>query len=159
MYKTEILTQYFNSMRELANRCDSNIDEESVIQYVINGIDGHRSDNIILRGHLSKSCPNRLCGPRCLSCNLYGHKSFECRRTDLNNNSTPPSGVNAVHELRSPINMCKVVIISGRKLYGLVDIANDQKARGNPSDDSVNINRELCDNDGKMCVSSNDNSV
>ncbi|GFV65704.1 hypothetical protein TNCV_3970121 [Trichonephila clavipes] len=58
-----------------------------------------------VQGHLSKSCPNHSRGPRCLSCNLYGHKSFECRRANLNNTSTPPSGVNAVHELSSPINM------------------------------------------------------
>ncbi|GFY14328.1 uncharacterized protein K02A2.6-like [Trichonephila clavipes] len=68
-----------------------------------------------------KSCPNHSRGPRCLSCNLYGHKSFECRRANLNNTSTPPSGVNAVHELPSPINMCKDVTIFGRKLNGLVD--------------------------------------
>ncbi|GFT30482.1 hypothetical protein NPIL_10221 [Nephila pilipes] len=134
-------------MRELANRCDSNFEEASIIQNVIYGIDGPRSDKIIpydatsfsefkqkLRnyetviknmginspnspdfrhsydsrkrdtkqqnfqrkpttfnvsdaaknyqrcfncndiGHLSKSCPNRSRGPRCLSCNLYGHK-------------------------------------------------------------------------------------
>ncbi|GFV77912.1 hypothetical protein TNCV_661 [Trichonephila clavipes] len=194
MYKTETLMQYFNSMRELANRCDSKIDEASIIQYVINGIDGPRSDKIILYGatsfsefkqklrtyetviknmgihnsnspnfrhsyesrgrdfkqqsfqrkptrfnasdaaknpqrcfncndigHLSKSCPNHSRGPRCLSCNLYGHKSFECRRANLNSTSTPPSGVNAVHELPSPINMCKDVTIFGRKLNGLVD--------------------------------------
>ncbi|GFT36567.1 transposon Tf2-9 polyprotein [Trichonephila clavipes] len=48
MYKTETLMQYFNSMRELANRCDSKIDEASIIQCVINGIDGYRSDKIIL---------------------------------------------------------------------------------------------------------------
>ncbi|GFX33668.1 uncharacterized protein LOC105457711 [Trichonephila clavipes] len=42
-YKTETLMQYFNSMRELANRCDSKIDEASIIQYVINRIDGPRS--------------------------------------------------------------------------------------------------------------------
>ncbi|GFT80603.1 transposon Tf2-6 polyprotein [Trichonephila clavipes] len=178
-------------MRELANRCDSKIDEASIIQYVINGIDGPRSDKIILYGatsfsefkqklrtyetviknmgihnsnspnfrhsyesrgrdfkqqsfqrkptkfnasdaarnpqccfscndigHLSKSCPNHSRGPRCLSCNLYGHKSFECRRANLNNTSTPPSGVNAVHELPSPINMCKDVTIFGHKLNG-----------------------------------------
>ncbi|GFS66148.1 uncharacterized protein K02A2.6-like [Trichonephila inaurata madagascariensis] len=39
MYKTETLMQYFNSMRKLANRCDSNIDEASIIQYGINRID------------------------------------------------------------------------------------------------------------------------
>ncbi|GFT05327.1 retrovirus-related Pol polyprotein from transposon 297 [Trichonephila clavipes] len=194
MYKTETLMQYFNSMRELANRCDSKIDEASIIQYVINGIDGPRSDKIIIYGatsfsefkqklrtyetviknmgvhnsnspnfrhsyesrgrdfkqqsyqikptkfnasdaarnpqrcfncndigHLSKSCPNHSRGPRCLSCNLYGHKSFECRRANLNNTSTPPSGVNAVHELPSPINMCKDVTNFGRKFNGLVD--------------------------------------
>ncbi|GFX73560.1 uncharacterized protein LOC105457711 [Trichonephila clavipes] len=192
MYKTETLMQYFNSMRELANRCDSKIDEASIIQFVINGIDGPRSYKIILYGatsfsefkqklctyetvtknmgihnsnspnfrrsyesrgsdfkqqsfqrkptkfsasdaaknpqrcfncndigHLSKSCPNHSRGPRCLSCNLYGHKSFECRRANLNNTSTPPSGVNAVHELPSPINMCKDVTIFGRKLNGV----------------------------------------
>ncbi|GFV79685.1 peptidase A2 domain-containing protein [Trichonephila clavipes] len=69
--------------------------------------------------HLSKSCPNHSRDPRCLSCNLYGLKSFECRRANLNNTSTPPSGVNAVHELPS-INMCKDVTIFGRKLNGLV---------------------------------------
>ncbi|GFU59046.1 retrovirus-related Pol polyprotein from transposon 17.6 [Trichonephila clavipes] len=197
MYKTETLMQYFNSMRELANRCDSKIDEASIIQYVINGIDGPRSDKIILYGatsfsefkqklrtyetviknmgihnsnspnfrhsyegrgrnfkqqsfqrkptkfnasdaaknpqrcfncndigHLSKSCPNHSRGPRCLSCNLYGHKSFECRRANLNNISTPPSGINAVHELPS-INMCKDVTICGRKLNGLVDTGSN----------------------------------
>ncbi|GFV10968.1 transposon Tf2-6 polyprotein [Trichonephila clavipes] len=76
-------------------------------------------------GHLSKSCPNHSRGPRCLSCNLYGHKSFECRRANLNNTSTPPSGVNAVHELSSPINMCKDVTIFGRKLNRLVDTGNN----------------------------------
>ncbi|GFW67429.1 uncharacterized protein LOC105457711 [Trichonephila clavipes] len=55
MYKTETLMQYFNSMRELANRCDSKIDEASIIQYVINGIDGPRSDKIILYGATSFS--------------------------------------------------------------------------------------------------------
>ncbi|GFT74654.1 hypothetical protein TNCV_4809401 [Trichonephila clavipes] len=178
-------------MRELANRCDSKIDEASIIQYVINGIDGPRSDKIILYGatsfsefkqklrtyetaiknmgihnsnspkfrhsyesrerdfkqqsfqrkptkinasdaarnpqrcfncndigHLSKYCPNHSRGPRCLSCNLYGHKSFECRRANLNNTSTPPSGVNDVHELPSPINMCKDVTILGVNLTG-----------------------------------------
>ncbi|GFV17946.1 retrovirus-related Pol polyprotein from transposon 412 [Trichonephila clavipes] len=185
-------------MRELANRCDSKIDEASIIQYVINGIVGPRSDKIILYGatsfseykqklrtyetviknmgihnsnspnfrhsyesrgrefnqqsfqrkstrfnvsdtaknpqrcfncndigHLSKSCPNHSRGPRCLSCNLYGHKSFECRRANLNNTFTPPSGVNDVHELPSPINMCKDVTIFGRKLNGLVDIGSN----------------------------------
>ncbi|GFX95818.1 retrovirus-related Pol polyprotein from transposon 297 [Trichonephila clavipes] len=185
-------------MRELANRCDSKIDEASVIQYVINGIDWSRSYKIILYGatsfsefkqklrtyetviknmgihnsnspnfrhsyesrgrefnqqsfqrkptrfnvsdaaknpqrcfncndivHLSKSCPNHSRGPRCLSCNLYGHKSFECGRANLNNTSTPPSGVNAVHELPSPINMCKDVTIFGRKLNGLVDTGSN----------------------------------
>ncbi|GFT61872.1 uncharacterized protein LOC105457711 [Trichonephila clavipes] len=198
MYKTETLMQYFNSLRELANRCDSKIDEASIIQYVINGIDGPRSDKIILYvatsfsefkqklrtyetviknmgihnsnspnfrhsyesrgrdfkqhsfqrkptkfnasdaarnpqrcfncndlGHLSKSCPNHSRGPRCLSCNLYGHKSFECRRANLNSTSTPPSGVNAVHELPSPINMCKDVTIFGCKLNGLVDTGSN----------------------------------
>ncbi|GFV86367.1 retrovirus-related Pol polyprotein from transposon 412 [Trichonephila clavipes] len=185
-------------MRELANRCDSKIDEASIIQYVINGIDGPRSYKIILYGatsfsefkqklrtyetviknmgihnskppnfrhsyesrrrdfkqqsfqrkptrfnvsdaaknpqrcfncndvgHLSKSCPNHSRGPRCLSCNLYDHKSFECRRANLNNTSTPPSGVNAVHELPSPINMFKDVTIFGRKLNGLVDTGSN----------------------------------
>ncbi|GFX93282.1 uncharacterized protein K02A2.6-like [Trichonephila clavipes] len=183
-------------MRELANRCDSKIDESSIIQYVINGIDGPRSDIILygatsfsefkqkLRtyetviknmeihnstspnfrhsyesrgrdlkqqsfqrkprkfnasdaarnpqccfhcndiGNLSKSCPNHSHGPRCLSCNLYGHKSFECRRANLNNTSTSP-GVNSVHELPSPINMCKDVTIFGRKLNGLVDTGSN----------------------------------
>ncbi|GFU96202.1 uncharacterized protein LOC105457711 [Trichonephila clavipes] len=55
MYKTETLMQYFNSMRELANRCDSKIDEASIIQYVINGIDGPRSDIIVLYGATSFS--------------------------------------------------------------------------------------------------------
>ncbi|GFU41145.1 uncharacterized protein K02A2.6-like [Trichonephila clavipes] len=76
-------------------------------------------------GHLSKSCPNHSRGPRCLSCNLYGHKSFECRRANSNNTSTPPSGVNAVHKLPSPINMCKDVTIIGRKLNGPSDNANE----------------------------------
>ncbi|GFU42784.1 retrovirus-related Pol polyprotein from transposon 412 [Trichonephila clavipes] len=198
MYKTETLMQYFNSMRKLANRCDSKIDEASIIQYVINGIDRPRSYKIILYGatlfsefkqklrtyetviknmgihnsnspnfrhsyesrgrefnqqsfqrkptrfnvsdaaknpqrcfncndigHQSKSCPNHSRGPRCLSCNLYGHKSFECRRANLNNTSTPPSGVNAVHELPSPINMFKDVTIFGRKLNGLVDTGSN----------------------------------
>ncbi|GFU73316.1 hypothetical protein TNCV_4731331 [Trichonephila clavipes] len=182
-------------MRELANRCDSKIDEASIIQYVINGIDGPRSDKTILYGansfsefkqklrtyetviknmgihnsnspnfrhsyecrgrdfkqqsfqrkptkfnvsdaaknpqrccncydigYLTNSCPS---GPSCLSCNLYGHKSFECRRPNLNNTSTPPSGVNAVHELPSPINMFKEVTIFGRKLNGLVDTGSN----------------------------------
>ncbi|GFU77966.1 peptidase A2 domain-containing protein [Trichonephila clavipes] len=76
-------------------------------------------------GHLSKSCPNHSGGPRCLSCNLYGHKSYECRRANLNNISTPPSGVNDVHELPSLINMCKDVTIFGRKLNGLVDTGSN----------------------------------
>ncbi|GFY48696.1 hypothetical protein TNIN_414301 [Trichonephila inaurata madagascariensis] len=42
-------------MRELANGCDSNIDEASIIQYVINGIDGPRSEKIILYGATSFS--------------------------------------------------------------------------------------------------------
>ncbi|GFU00647.1 retrovirus-related Pol polyprotein from transposon 297 [Trichonephila clavipes] len=49
---------------------------------------------------------------------IYAHKSFECRRANLNNTSTPPSAVNAVHELPSPINMCKDVTIFGSKLRG-----------------------------------------
>ncbi|GFU32716.1 transposon Ty3-I Gag-Pol polyprotein [Trichonephila clavipes] len=44
-------------------------------------------------------------------------------RLILNNTSTPPSGVNAVHELPSPINMCKDVTIFGRKLNGSTDAA------------------------------------
>ncbi|GFU56826.1 hypothetical protein TNCV_2539961 [Trichonephila clavipes] len=40
-------------MRELAKRCDSKIDEASIIQHVINGIDGPRSDKIILYGATS----------------------------------------------------------------------------------------------------------
>ncbi|GFY30327.1 peptidase A2 domain-containing protein [Trichonephila clavipes] len=75
--------------------------------------------------HLSKSCPNYSRGSRCLSCNLYGHKSFECPRANLNNTSTPPSGVNAVHELPFPINMFKDVTIFGRKLNGLVDTGSN----------------------------------
>ncbi|GFV97549.1 hypothetical protein TNCV_2040571 [Trichonephila clavipes] len=82
-------------------------------------------ESMVRRCHLSKSCPNHSRGPRCLSCNLYGHKSFECRRANLNNTSTPPSGVNAVHELPSPINMCKDVTIFGRKLNGLVDTGSN----------------------------------
>ncbi|GFX45787.1 hypothetical protein TNCV_934261 [Trichonephila clavipes] len=46
---------------------------------------------------------------------------LNARRANLNNTSTPPSGVNSVHELPSPINMCKDVTIFGRKLNGLVD--------------------------------------
>ncbi|GFW78594.1 uncharacterized protein LOC105457711 [Trichonephila clavipes] len=55
MYKTKTLMQYFNSMRELANRCDSKTDEASIIHYVINGIDGPHSDKIILYGATSFS--------------------------------------------------------------------------------------------------------
>ncbi|GFV82064.1 uncharacterized protein K02A2.6-like [Trichonephila clavipes] len=76
-------------------------------------------------GHLLKSCPNHSRGPRCLSRNLYGHKLFECRRANLNNTSTPPSGVNAVYELPSPINMFKDVTIFGRTLNGLVDTGSN----------------------------------
>ncbi|GFS60186.1 peptidase A2 domain-containing protein [Trichonephila clavipes] len=83
-----------------------------------------RSD-LCRSGHLSKSCPNHSRGPRCLSCNLYGHKSFECRRANFNNTSTPPSGVNVVHKLPSAINMCKDVTIFGRKLNGLVDTGSN----------------------------------
>ncbi|GFW56735.1 retrovirus-related Pol polyprotein from transposon opus [Trichonephila clavipes] len=42
-------------MRELANRCDSKIDEASIIQYVINEIDGPHSYKIILYGATSFS--------------------------------------------------------------------------------------------------------
>ncbi|GFU12944.1 retrovirus-related Pol polyprotein from transposon 297 [Trichonephila clavipes] len=42
-------------MYELANRCDSKIDEVSIIQCVINGIDGPRSDKIIHYGATSFS--------------------------------------------------------------------------------------------------------
>ncbi|GFX35823.1 uncharacterized protein K02A2.6-like [Trichonephila clavipes] len=80
------------------------------------------SNNI---GHISKFCPNNSRGPRCLSCKLYGHKSFEYRRANLNNTSTPPSGVNAVQELPSPINMFKDVTIFGRKLNGFVDTGSN----------------------------------
>ncbi|GFU35394.1 SWIM-type domain-containing protein [Trichonephila clavipes] len=72
-----------------------------------------------------QNLPNHSRGPRCLSCNLYGHKSFECRRANLNNTSTPPSGVNAVYELPSPINMFKDVTIFRRKLNGLVDTGSN----------------------------------
>ncbi|GFY25018.1 uncharacterized protein K02A2.6-like [Trichonephila clavipes] len=68
--------------------------------------------------------------PRCFSCNLYGHKSFECRRA---NTSTPPLGVNAVHDLPSPINMCKYVTIFGRKLNGLVDTGSNLRLLRNSS--------------------------
>ncbi|GFY04540.1 hypothetical protein TNCV_4416251 [Trichonephila clavipes] len=185
-------------MRELAHRCDSKIDESSIIKYVINRINGPRSDKIILYGansfsefkqklrtyetviknmgmhnsnspnfrhshegrgrdfkqqsfqrnptkfnvsdaaknpqrcfncndigHLSKSYLNHSRGLRCLSCNLYGHKSFECRRANLNNTSTPSSGVNNVHELPPPINMCKDVTFFGRRLSGLVDASSN----------------------------------
>ncbi|GFV16160.1 uncharacterized protein TNCV_3379241 [Trichonephila clavipes] len=89
-------------------------------------------------GHLSKSCPNHSRGPRFLSCNLYGHKSFECRRANLNNTSTPPSGVNAVHKLPSAINMCEDVTIFGRKLNGLVDTGSNLTLLRN----STYINRD-----------------
>ncbi|GFT96833.1 hypothetical protein TNCV_2123101 [Trichonephila clavipes] len=216
MYKTETLMQYFNSIRELANRCDSKIDEASIIQYVINGIDGPRSYKIILYGaasfsefkqklrtyetviknmgihtsnspnfrhsyesrgrdfkqqsfqrkptrfnvsdaaknpqrcfncndigHLSKSCSNHSRGPRCLLCNLYGHKSFECRRANLNSISTPPSGVNAVHELPSPINMCKDVTIFGRKLNGQVVVVKKKDGKSRVCIDYRRLNRKL----------------
>ncbi|GFT46336.1 hypothetical protein TNCV_3126931 [Trichonephila clavipes] len=55
MHKTQTLKLYFNSVRELANRCDSKIDEAAIIQYVLNGIDGPRSDKIILYGAASFS--------------------------------------------------------------------------------------------------------
>ncbi|GFV03913.1 hypothetical protein TNCV_4227201 [Trichonephila clavipes] len=185
-------------MRELANICDSNIHEASIIQYVISGIDGPRSDKIVLYGaisfskfkqksrtyetviknmgihnsnspdfrhsyasrgcdskqqsfqrkptkfnvsdaakisqrcfncnnigHLSKSCPNHPRDPRCHSFNLYGHKLFECRRANLNETSTPPSGENVVHELPFPINMCKDVTIFGRNFKRLVDTGSN----------------------------------
>ncbi|GFV67440.1 peptidase A2 domain-containing protein [Trichonephila clavipes] len=95
-------------------------DQHSPFQHPVNN-----SPLPSVQGHLSKSCPNHSRGPRCLSCNLYGHKSFECRRANLNSTSTPPSGVNAVHELPSPINMCKDVTIFGRKLNGLVDTGSN----------------------------------
>ncbi|GFV00281.1 hypothetical protein TNCV_2117351, partial [Trichonephila clavipes] len=72
-----------------------------------------------IKGHLSNSYPNHSRGPRCLSYNLYGHKSFECRRANLNNTSTPPSGCKCcLHELPSPINMFKDVTILGVNLTG-----------------------------------------
>ncbi|GFS54308.1 peptidase A2 domain-containing protein [Trichonephila clavipes] len=46
---------------------------------------------------------------------------------NLNNSSTPPSGAKVVHELPSPINMCKDVTIFGRKLNGLVDTGSNLK--------------------------------
>lgn len=197
MSKTETFLQYLNSMRELANRCDTPIDEASVIQYVINGIPGAQSDKIILYGansfsefkqklrtyetivndvkasnsvasnlrnnydkqkrfvdqnnqrkqskfniadqsrtlqrcfncndvgHLSKSCPNRSRGPKCLSCNMFGHKSLDCSKNKRNDSSNQNASVNTVLEKRSPVDMCKEVIICDRKFNGLTDTGSN----------------------------------
>ncbi|GFV98004.1 uncharacterized protein K02A2.6-like [Trichonephila clavipes] len=52
--------------------------------------------------HLSKSCPNHSRGPRCFSYNLYGPKSFECRRANLNNTSTGCDVIKQAHLNISP---------------------------------------------------------
>ena len=72
-------------------------------------------------GHVSKFCPNRSKGPRCLKCSLFGHKSTECPRTPRNDSFTPHENVNNVNLLSSPTNMCKDVFIFNRKISGLVD--------------------------------------
>ncbi|GFW89889.1 peptidase A2 domain-containing protein [Trichonephila clavipes] len=97
----------------------------------------HLSSNCNDISHVSKSCPNHSRGPRCLLRNLYGHKSFECRRANLNNTSTPP-GENAMHELPSPINMCKDVTIFGRKLNGFVDTGSNLTLQRNSTNIKIN---------------------
>ncbi|GFW55813.1 retrovirus-related Pol polyprotein from transposon 17.6 [Trichonephila clavipes] len=113
MYKTETLMQYFNSMRELANRCDSKIDEASIIQYVINGIDGPRSDKIILYGATSFSeFKQKLRTYKTVIKNMGIHNfnspnfrhSYESRGRDLKQQSfqRKPTKFNASDAARNP---------------------------------------------------------
>ena len=70
-------------------------------------------------GDLSKS--NHSCGPKCLSCDTFGHKSMDCHCTTQIENSTAYDGINTVHVLLSLVNMCKGIFISNNIFLELVD--------------------------------------
>ncbi|GFU49934.1 retrovirus-related Pol polyprotein from transposon 297 [Trichonephila clavipes] len=65
-------------------------------------------------GHISKFCPDKHRGPKCILCENFGHKSDACPQKNI------PSS-NNVDEITPLTTMCKEVKILSKKILSLVD--------------------------------------
>ncbi|GFY43483.1 hypothetical protein TNIN_297671 [Trichonephila inaurata madagascariensis] len=65
-------------------------------------------------GHISKFCPDKYRGPKCIICENFGHKSDTCPQKNI------PSS-NNVDEITPLTTMCKEVKILSKKILSLVD--------------------------------------
>ncbi|GFT94841.1 hypothetical protein TNCV_1471581 [Trichonephila clavipes] len=65
-------------------------------------------------GHISKFCPDKHRGPKCILCENFGHKSDDCPQKNI------PSS-NNVDEITPLTTMCKEVKILSKKILSLVD--------------------------------------
>ncbi|GFV68498.1 retrovirus-related Pol polyprotein from transposon 17.6 [Trichonephila clavipes] len=65
-------------------------------------------------GHISKFCPDKHRGPKCILCENFGHKSDACPQKNI------PSSHN-VDEITPLTTMCKEVKILSKKILSLVD--------------------------------------
>ncbi|GFU34477.1 retrovirus-related Pol polyprotein from transposon 297 [Trichonephila clavipes] len=68
-------------------------------------------------GHISKFCPDKHRGPKCILCENFGHKSDACPQKNI------PSS-NNVDEITPLTTMCKEVKILSKKILSLVDIGS-----------------------------------
>ncbi|GFY77952.1 hypothetical protein TNIN_250031 [Trichonephila inaurata madagascariensis] len=68
-------------------------------------------------GHISKFCPDKYRGPKCIICENFGHKSDTCPQKNI------PSS-NNVDEITPLTTMCKEVKILSKKILSLVDTGN-----------------------------------
>ncbi|GFT05187.1 retrovirus-related Pol polyprotein from transposon 412 [Trichonephila clavipes] len=68
-------------------------------------------------GHISKFCPDKHRGPKCILCENFGHKSDACPQKNI------PSS-NNVDEITPLTTMCKEVKILSKKILSLVDTGN-----------------------------------
>ncbi|GFY38116.1 hypothetical protein TNIN_248141 [Trichonephila inaurata madagascariensis] len=65
-------------------------------------------------GHISKFCPDKYRGPKCIICENFGHKYDTCPQKNI------PSS-NNVDEITPLTTMCKEVKILSKKILSLVD--------------------------------------
>ncbi|GFX40239.1 peptidase A2 domain-containing protein [Trichonephila clavipes] len=64
-------------------------------------------------GHISKFCPDKHRGPKCILCENFGHKSDACPQKNIPSNN--------VDEITPLTTMCKEVKILSKKILSLVD--------------------------------------
>ncbi|GFY15164.1 hypothetical protein TNCV_1569771 [Trichonephila clavipes] len=69
--------------------------------------------NCLESGHISKFCPDKHRGPKCILCENFGHKSDACPQKNIPSNN--------VDEITPLTTMCKEVKILSKKILSLVD--------------------------------------